>query len=100
MGNNSITWVGAYLVLCWLLQMVLDLTNQQFIILFLVWTALIFIITSLTHTHDIDAGEVALKAADKIDEWIQKIAWTDDLPPVVPPTEPTWSSGHKAPEGF
>jgi hypothetical protein len=70
---SSTTWVGAYLVLCRLLQMVLDLTNQQFILLFVCGTALIFIVTSLTHTHDIDAEEIALKTADKVEKSLEKI---------------------------
>lgn len=84
--------------------MVLELSNQQFIILFLVWTALIFIETSLTHTHDIDAEETAIKAEEKIEKVV------DELTYIWTPGEKSldeWrahdvvlGSGHKAPEGF
>ena len=96
---SSISWVGAYLVLCWLLQMVLELNNQQFILLFLVWAALIFIITSLTHTHDIDAEEVAIKSVEKIDQKVTEIvAWEAIVQPKTPvEISVSW---HKAPEGF
>lgn len=67
--------------------------------LFGVWTALIFIVTSLTHTHDIDPEEIALKTADKLEESLEKITWTEDKHPNVENT-PIWPSGHKAPEGF
>lgn len=79
--------------------MVLELTNQQFLLLFGVWAALIFIVTSLTHTHDIDAEEAALKTADKLEASLEKITWTEDEHPDVQ-SIPTWPSGHKAPEGF
>lgn len=61
--------------------MVFELSNQQFILLFLVWAALIFIITSLTHTHDIDAEEVALESVDKIESKATEIvSWEEKTP--------------------
>ena len=70
---SSTTRVGAYLILCWLLQIVLELNNQQFILLFLVGAAIIFIVTSLTHTHDVDAEEVAIQSVEKIEQKVTEI---------------------------
>jgi type IV secretory pathway VirB3-like protein len=74
---GSFTRVGAYLVLCRLLQMVLSLSNREFLLLFCIWAVIIFIVTWLTHTHDVDAGEVAMKWIDKVGDVVQKIqSWT------------------------
>lgn len=80
--------------------MVLDLTNQQFILLFVCGTALIFIVTSLTHTHDIDAEEIALKTADKVEKSLEKITWTEQEHTQGEQYIQELPSGHKAPEGF
>lgn len=96
---SSISWVGAYLILCWLLQIVLELSNQNFILLFLVGAAVIFIVTSLTHTHDIDAEEVAIKWVEKAWQKIDEIvAWDSEEQTSWEVTD--WPSWHKAPEGF
>ena len=79
--------------------MILDLTNQQFFLLFVMWTAVIFIITSLTHTHDIDAEEVAIQSVDKLEEKVTEIVqWTSENTSDTPIS--VWLSWHKAPDGF
>lgn len=79
--------------------MVLELTNSQFILLFLVWTALIFIVTSLTHTHDIDAEEVAVQGVEKIEEKVTQII-EENWEIIENTSLHDWASWHKAPEGF
>lgn len=96
---SSTTWVGAYLILCRLLQIVLELSNQWFILLFLVGAAVIFIVTSLTHTHDVDAEEVAIQSVEKIEKKVTEIVvWEEIDQPKTPVENPV--SWHKAPEGF
>ena len=96
---SSTTRVGAYLILCWLLQIVLELNNQQFILLFLVGAAIIFIVTSLTHTHDVDAEEVAIQSVEKIEQKVTEIVVGngEEIPDNAEKVLPSW---HKAPKGF
>jgi hypothetical protein len=61
--------------------MILDLSNREFLLLFGIGAAIIFIIISVTHTHDVPADEAALKAADKIEATLEKIRGIDDNAP-------------------
>jgi hypothetical protein len=82
-----------------LLQIVLELSNQWFILLFLVGAAIIFIVTSLTHTHDVDAEEVAIQSVEKIEQKVTEIVvWDSEEQTSWEVTD--WPSWHKAPEGF
>ncbi len=96
---SSTTWVGAYLILCRLLQIVLELSNQWFILLFLIGAAIIFIVTSLTHTHDVDAEEVAIKSVENIEQKVTEIVVWEEIDQPKTPAENS-VSWHKAPEGF
>lgn len=72
MGNTKV-WLLLFALLCFVLQVVLDLSNHQFLLLLVIWSALFLIIVWITHSDEVPADEARNKVIDTVKKWVEKL---------------------------